>query len=169
MDSIKTIWQKYVTNVMKHKGLKQREFAELIGVNESQVSRWLKAQSMPKPQTVDKIVEKLQLPLSYAYETKQSYVIKENDTTYLNEPNDVKYQQPKNEKVGHKIIAYALEIISVANELNELAESFSFDDFSKVKQQDYDKELAKINSSINNIHFQLISKISLIIKEANNV
>ena len=56
---------KNINDIIESHNLNQREFAEMIGVQESTVGKWILGKASPRMGTIQKISDKFSLPKSY--------------------------------------------------------------------------------------------------------
>lgn len=183
MFDYKRKWIKYLNDIIETKSFTQKQLADYIGVNESQVTRWLKGISSPKPETIEKAIKKTGLALDF----KDNLLYKNNAGTStdvhvaeVNRELDYRISQleSKISSIGN-ITEYVNETITCINELTDLPKLIYDDapsmmDFIKNKHnltEDLIEKLArkqKLEDALNAIIIRMIRYQKAILHEIAN-
>lgn len=146
MDSIKDIWSIYLETVLADKGLKKKELAELLNTTPPQITKWIKKDTFPNAETIDSIVDKLQIPLSIAF---KEYSL-ENQ---VEEPQVFHYGLPPASNNVNKSIIFksCIDIAATTIMLNEISKDMESLPGNTQMTNRIDDVIKKINESLKKI------------------
>ena len=130
------IFGERLSKLLKEKGIKQREIAEMLGVDEVNISRYIHGTRIPRNETACKIAELLDTTVVYLFGLREQ---KENGLT-ANEYQklamrtcNIPYDQ-KNEMLYHAVFGLNSEAGEVAGILQKIYQQHPFDNEHMLKE-----------------------------------